>query len=382
VRRVSKLRSTPRDGGDGQYTLRKCGVVRREKAGNVRLRVVDGSGYAVGVVHCGSVWGCPVCAATIRGRRAVIYGESAARWIADGNSIFMVTLTFPHDMGMPLGPMWDLVSGGASSLTSSARWREVKASLGEPDMDRPRPSRKTDPAGYAAWQEERRATQAVFYRRAIEQTYGNNGWHPHCHMLIYVRGEVGAEGLALLTRHFSTEWPRWVTRHGYRLPDDRHGVDVKPCAVGSQAGEYIVKTQDGGGVANEIVRSDLKTGRSKGKTPFELLAEYGNTGRQRLLDLWWEFEQASKDRRAITQSQGLPDILGENDLTDEELANEEVDGADVAEVSGETWADVCAKGLEAAIFEATAGGGLAAISELLSRYSCGPAWPPAEMRGS
>jgi hypothetical protein len=342
-RRVSKLMSSPRDGRDPQYTLRKCGVVSR---GDVRIKVLEGTGYAEGVVHCGSVWGCAVCAAKIRHGRAEIYAASAARWLAEGNTLLMVTFTFPHDMGMDLDPLWDLVSEGMSHLTSTIAWRKLKDRLGE-----------------------------VYYRRAVEQTFGEHGWHPHCHMLVYVRGGDTTAATVAVDQYFSAAWAKWVTDHGYRVPSGQNGVVVTPCNTGGDAGAYIVKTQDGRGVGNELARGDLKKGRNGGRTPFEILREAG-TGDKRMLGLWWEFEQASKGRRLITQSQGLAAVLGEDEVTDQELADEEAGGVDVAEFDGELWAGVCARGLEAPVFEAAAAGGLRAVNRVLAGHGLGLAHAP------
>jgi hypothetical protein len=351
-RRVSRLKSRPRDGSEPQYTLRKCGAVRISESGNVRLKLVGNTGYAEGVVHCGSIWGCAVCAAKIRNGRAQIYGESAARWIAAGNTIMMITLTAPHSAGMALDPFWDLISKGVSRLTSSAGWRDLKAELGG----------------------------EVYYRRAIEVTHGSNGWHVHCHLLIYIRGDAGAAGLAAVDAYFRHCWPKWITSQDDpatgkpRKVPNRHGVDVKPCHAGDSAAEYIVKTQDGGGVGNELIRADLKTGRSSGRTPFEILGS-ADHGVKRDLALWWEWEQASQGRRAITQSQGLADVLGENDLTDQELADEEAGGEAVADVPGESWDQVIRQQIEAEVFEA-ARGGLGAVNAVLARHGIGLAYVP------
>ena len=351
-RRVSRLKSRPRDGSEPQFTLRKCGAIRISENGNVRLKLVENTGYAEGVVHCGSIWGCAVCAAKIRNGRAQIYGESAARWIAAGNTIMMITLTAPHAAGMALDPFWDLISKGVSRLTSSAAWRDLKDELGG----------------------------EVYYRRAIEVTHGRNGWHVHCHMLIYIRGDAEAAGIAAVDAYFRHWWPRWITSQDDpatgkpRKVPNRHGVDVKPCHAGDSAAEYIVKTQDGAGVGNELIRSDLKTGRSSGRTPFEILESAGN-GCKKDLALWWEWEQASQGRRAITQSQGLADVLGENDLTDQELADEEAGGEAVADVPGESWDQVIRQQLEAEVFEA-ARGGLEAVNAVLARHRIGLAYVP------
>jgi hypothetical protein len=351
-RRLSRLKSRPRAGNDVQMPLRKCGAVSRATGNNVRLKVVAGRPYAEGVVHCGSIHGCAICGANIRNRRAQIYSASAARWLDAGNTLLMITLTFPHDMGMALDPLWTLVSRGVSSLTSSQAWRELKAELGT----------------------------EVYYRRAIEQTHGLSGWHPHCHMLVYIRGGGTARVAALIGAHFREFWPRWVTRHGYRVPNE-HGVDVQVCQAGGDAGSYIVKTQDGAKVGNELIRSDLKTGRAKSRTPLQVLDDAGR-GDEASKRLWWEFEKASQGRRAITQSQGLAAILGEDEATDQELADAEAGGDAVAECPGEVWTDVIRKDIEVPVLEAVPHG-LAAVNDVLRSHGCGMAYVPVlSERGS
>ena len=381
VRRISRLKSKPQEKPASgkksrpQYTLRRCGKVPCPRArkgssavspsGHIQLRVGTSEeggrfGYAEGVVHCGSISSCPVCAAKIRNARTVIYSESAARWLADGNSLLMVTLTFPHYAGMPLAPMWDMVSKGASHLTSSQRWRDLRKAFGG----------------------------QIWYRRALEQTYGVNGWHPHCHMLIYIRGELGGRGLADVHRHFTEEWARWVTRNGYGLPSGVHGVKVEACASGPDAGSYIVKSQDGHPVGAELTRGDLKSGK-KSWTPFDILRAYrraedaGDVGEaDELRALWREFEQAAKGRRIITESRGLKKVLGEDDVTDQELADEEVrDHEDIGEITGATWRQVCERELEAPVFEALVTGGLDRVNLILDSAGLDLAYPPLDRMG-
>jgi hypothetical protein len=379
VRRISQLKSKPQDKpasgkkSEPQYTLRRCGKVPCPRArsgssavspsGHIQLRVGTSEeggrfGYVEGVVHCGSISSCPVCAAKIRNARTVIYSESAARWLADGNSLLMVTLTFPHYAGMPLAPMWDMVSKGASHLTSSQRWRDL---------------RKEQFGG------------EIWYRRALEQTYGANGWHPHCHMLLYIRGNVGAKGLVAVNQHFRSEWVKWVTSKGYGLPSGSHGVKIDVCASGTDAGSYIVKTQDGHSVGAELTRGDLKSGKGSW-APFDILRAYSRAEDQGEADeaealrvLWREFEEAAKGRRIITESRGLKTVLGEDEVTDQELADEEVaNHEDIGEIAGATWRRVCERELEAPVFEALVRGGLDAVNLILDSAGLDLAYPPLE----
>jgi hypothetical protein len=388
------------EGKAAQYTLRHCGVVRCAPDGHVRIKVAEGVGYVEGVVHCGSVHGCPVCGAVIRTRRSEIYSESAKRWIDGGNWVYMVTLTFPHNMGDDLVAMWDLVSKGTGYLTNNRAWARLRLELG----CRPRPPEvfEVDSGGTA--RKARCWDQCdIGYRRVIECTWGcENSWHPHCHMLVYLRNTEqtarldGARRLFLLDRHFRATWPKWVTDHGFRLPDDLHGVKVEECRSGGEAAEYLVKTQDGKPAAMELARGDLKKGKKDSLTPFEI-ADRAGDGEEQFLKLWWTWEKASKGRKMTTESHGLAAMLGEVEKTDQELADEEADGDDVAAVTGSTWAQVCAhrcadaarnpdavrNGLEAAVLEAAAAGGLAGVNDVLAAHGCGVAYiaPPRDKGG-
>lgn len=400
IRRFSRLKSVPRiEGKAPQYTLRHCGVVRCAPDGHIRIKVADGTGYVEGVVHCGSVHGCPVCGAKIRTARSLIYAESAKRWLDAGHWVYMVTLTFPHYMGDDLAEMWDLVSEGTGYLTSNRAWGRLRSGLG----CRPRPPRVFAVDSKGTVRKTRRWDECdIGYRRVIECTWGcENSWHPHCHMLVYLRNTEatsrldGARRLALIAGHFRDEWPKWVTGHGFRLPSGKHGVKVEECYSAADAAGYLVKTQDGHGVGLELARGDLKKGRKDSLTPFEI-ADRAGDGEEQFLRLWWTWEKASKGRKMTAESQGLADMLGEAEVTDQELADEEAGGDEVAAVTGPTWANVCAhrcgdaarnpdavrNGLEAAVFEAAAAGGLAAVNEVLAAHGCGRAYvPPSREEG-
>ena len=63
-----------------------------------------------GVMRCGLIWHCPVCAGKIRNERATVISEAAGRWQKAGNSVYMVTLTAPHDLGMRLSDLLVLIA--------------------------------------------------------------------------------------------------------------------------------------------------------------------------------------------------------------------------------------------------------------------------------
>ena len=147
--------------------VRKCGRVPTGEG----VTVVDHAGVAhyAGLTTCGSIWACPVCSAKIRAGRAEEIAAGAASWDQAVNSVYMITLTAPHDMGMKLSALLPVIADSFRKVISGRAWLKVKAVAGV--------------AGTI---------------RSIEITHGANGWHPHLHVLVFCRGDPGAEGLAAL----------------------------------------------------------------------------------------------------------------------------------------------------------------------------------------
>jgi hypothetical protein len=330
--------------------VRYCGrITHGGDGGNVVAKVREDVAHFSGLQSCGSIWACPVCSAKIRNGRANEISAAAAAWDLAGNSVVMMTLTFPHDLHMRLASLLPIVADGFRALISGRPWRRVKDQVG-----------------------------IVGTIRSIEVTRGGNGWHPHAHVLVYVTGEISAEGIAQLAVYARARWAKWVTKQGYRVPHDRHGVDVGLCTSAKEAGAYVSKTQDGRSTGNELARGDMKQGRQGSRTAFEVLDDFRWTGDAEDLALWHEYEAATKGHQAITWSKGLRKILGVlQEQTDEELAAEEVGGDDIAMIPAEVWAGVVKiPGLDAALLDVCERSGLAGMNKLLARHGLGPALPP------
>ena len=121
-----------------------------------------------GVLTCGHIWTCPTCSARLRAERAERINAAVSN---AGGTWIMLTVTLRHRAGMPLSK---LLAGLILA------WR------------------KTRQGGLIQrlWSERVSASA-----RAVEITYGDNGWHPHLHVLLRVDREWSAvEKEALLER--------------------------------------------------------------------------------------------------------------------------------------------------------------------------------------
>jgi hypothetical protein len=304
----------------------------------------NGVAHYSGLQSCGSIWACPVCSAKIRNTRAEEISAATAAWDRGGHSVYMVTLTAPHDLGDRLAPLLTTIANGFRSVISGRPWIRLRKQLG-----------------------------IVGTIRSVEVTHGVNGWHPHLHVLVYFDQDPGAEGLAALAIHIRGKWGQFIVKQGYRPPDARHGVVIDRCTSAVEAGAYIAKTQDGASPGNELARADLKRGRNGHRTPLEILEAFRWTGDLEEIKLWRDYEKATKGHQAITWSKGLHQLLATEDRTDEEIAAEEVGGEVIALIDTDVWRQVVrVPGLPALLLDEAERGGAAAVEAALARVPVDP----------
>lgn len=204
----------------------------------------------IGVLKCGRQYACPVCAAKKSAERAdeldrMMRGDSPeARWQ-------MLTLTMSHHAGEALAGLID-------QLFSA--WRKVR-------------SRRAVREIFAA-----RVSASV---RALEVTWGTNGWHPHIHLLLRTEEWTDAE-----RRVLASEWLRCV--EGNRT---RAVVWSSPIEAWHTArARYIAKLgAEVAGVAKECKNGNLSAWQ---------IAERAISD-ERFVPRWREYQEAMRGRRAL-----------------------------------------------------------------------------------
>jgi len=227
--------------------------------------------------------------------------------LADGRA-WLVTLTLPHRRNQGLGVTLGGVLDGWRSVLQDRGWREASKA-----------------AGFAG------------YVRAVEVTYGQNGWHPHIHAVVLSTGGDLEPALAELQR----AWTDAVVRMGLSRPSQDRGArweELSGSDGGAGVARYVSKVQDPIGVGQELTRGDLKSGRARSVTPYDLLRAVRDDGEADAVALWREYERATKGRRCLTWSRGLR-ALGQR--SDDEIAADEVGGELVGLVDVDTWSELC-----------------------------------------
>lgn len=312
----------------GCYRHRLPGHVDSE---GVRVyRRQNSSTYYRGLKVCGSVWCCPVCAAKISERRRVELSGAVELWRKTRGQVLLLTLTVPHSFGSVAFELLDSLLAAYRSFTSG----KYRLSNLVP--------------GYAG---------AV---RALEVTHGENGWHPHLHVLVFT--EDRAADLADLEVKLRDRWARVVMRHKLGAINT-HGLRLDD---GSKAAKYAGKW----GMAEELTKAHVKEGRRGGRTPWALLKDYMG-GDVQAGALFREFVAVFKGRSQLQWSRGLRDLLGLSiEKTDEELATETIQADDLlmARIKREDWHLIRRFNLRGQVLELLRDFDWSAVELLLDHY--------------
>jgi Replication protein len=323
----------------GLSRLRDCGAKTVNGLGGPILRITGSgedriAGYA-GLVTCGSVWACPVCAGKIAARRAEELSQVMRTVLGSGGSASLITLTMRHHAGHQLKDLWQALSAAWHGVISGAQWTQDQE-LG----------------GLLGWV------------RVVEATHGRNGWHLHVHVLVCWQRSVSLRLAQEIGYRMWQRWTKVLERRGFTSWKHRGGVDVRMATLRSNnLARYFTK------LAWEVTYSHMKEARG-GRSPFKILIDGLRTGDADDLDLWLEWEQGSFGRRQLTWS------LGEHDLrklaglgveqSDEEVAEEDLQGEDVIALPHPTWKVLLAQELTTDLLDAAEVGGIDAACAFLA----------------
>lgn len=281
---------------------RRKGIEAREVA------VYAGSDEAwfSGLMMCGSVWHCPVCAAKISRHRAAEIQAGIDYQIARDGGVIMVTTTIRHAAGDRLDEMLE---------------RFAKA------LRRSKSGRK-----FAALREKYGIEGEI---RALETTHGDNGWHPHTHSIWFTRRRLTSKEREQLKNEIFDLWLPACKREGLPDPTREHGVNVQSAKY---AADYVAKF----GFAYELSKAHMKKAAGAGRNPWQLL-EDAAAGDKRAAWLFREYAQCFKGSRQLWWSKGLRDRLGiDAEMTEQEVMELEPEEPAVliARIDAELWREV------------------------------------------
>lgn len=344
---LKRVRYCGRDAVKGQSV-----VIKASGVGDDRLAGVGN------VQHCGSVWACPVCSHKINAVRAQDIAAAVSAWhtpaygpqpknapapLPSGRVIFL-TLTMRHRAGQRLNDLWTRgISAGWGNVTSGRAWKDEQEKYGVP-------VNRVIKTGKRAGQVER--SRRIGFARVVETTQGKNGWHVHVHALLFVHGGITSDQAMKLGDSMFGRWRDSLKAAGFGSPTLKHGVDVRLVGPADEhkVADYFSKQTFGGRdkagkLGWEAAGGQGKNGRLGNRTPFQILADAMDGGAvdadgvvSEDMALWWEWEEASKGKRQLTWSPWLRKALKLGvELTDEEIADDELAGDVVLELRDAQW---------------------------------------------
>ena len=262
--------------------------LRRFKPGAMQAEIWIGCkhprAHYKGLMVCGSVWMCPVCSAKISRERADELTEGVKR---SGLTPIMATFTLQHHMGDRLEDLLCNLGDGMRSVFSGKQAQVFK-------------EKYKIVGSVSAW----------------EYTYGENGHHPHKHVLLL--SELSAQEAKAaeneILEFLSARYARRLHAHGYLIND--HTVNVK--SGGAALAAYVAKWT----LELEVTQASQKEGRNGHYTAFQLLALI-DAKQEKYIPVFREYAQAFKGKRQLVFSPGLRERLAMGkEKTDEEIAEE------------------------------------------------------------
>jgi len=327
------------------YTLRRitrlkrldhCRRVVKNREEGVTLRLTGEAGQPgaragiSGLQTCGSVWACPVCSEKVNTARQAELVTAMEKWTANGHALAFLTLTVRHNKRQSLARLWEAISPAWNRVAAGASWSGNKKTLGD------------------------KARFGIHgFVRLVEVTHGDeNGWHPHLHVLLFLKEELTDQQMEDLRARLYRRWELALASEGLSAVEwhtdpetgvtKAVGVDLRRVEDGlSTLAEYFTKmgyraknapVKRIGGAAYEVTGSHSKRAAPGSRSPFQILADLVAVRRETVgfvdestgevlesassskvaadLRLWHEWETTSLGKRQLTWSRGLRDELG------------------------------------------------------------------------
>ena len=245
---------------------------------------------------------CPVCGPGNAEREAANIGLAVTAHYANDGTVLFVTLTLRHVFKQSL---LALLAGLSKS------WDACRMHKG------PR----------AQWE-----ALTIGFIRKLEVTFGRNGWHPHLHLLVFLKPGVTDAQVNQFCDAIFNAWSGKLVRLGFGKPTTRRGIEWERLdleAAQERLAQYVAK--DAG---RELAAAGTKSGKNGNSTMHDLLTAAA-AGDWKAGLRYLEYEDAMKGKARIQWSTGLEDALLGSELAAD--ADEDDQAREIAIFSDEAF---------------------------------------------
>jgi len=249
-----------------------------------------------GLLVCGSVWICPICAAKISERRKLELGQAFDIYKAEKGHMAFLTLTFSHTKFDSLKEILDKFTQASKRFKSGKAYQTIKKLMGIEGTV-----------------------------KGLEVTYSdNNGFHPHSHEVIFYKNQCELE---VIKKRLWLMWENACNKLGLKV-SEQYGLTLQS---GEDANDYLSKFGTGNWtLEQEMTKAHIKKGKNeKSLTPFDFLKWYLMTEDNKYLKLFQEYAAVFKGKRQLVWSKGLKAKFLIEEKSDEVLAKEKLEDADL-----------------------------------------------------
>lgn len=263
----------------------------------IRKASAKGKAFYSGLVVCGSVWHCPICAARITEKRKQELEYAYNEWTG---GVIMMTYTYAHTLGDNLEITLAALKESFRAMKSGRGWQEIIETYG--------------------W---------IGSVKSLEVTYGENGWHSHFHELVFLTNRLTGLMEGKLEFAIRKRWLEMLPKvglhasfeHGAKLTTDNGEIQ----GYVAKFGEEIALTE--GQMKNkhwtlvhEVTKTPAKRAKAGGRTPLQLLYDYWD-GDMPSKRLWREYAMAFKGSHQLQWSKGMRLLMRMGlEIPDEKLA--------------------------------------------------------------
>lgn len=244
-----------------------------------------------GLMACGSVWVCPICAARISEKRQKEVRKAMIMHTAQGGVVGMMTLTFAHSRADKLSEILKKMYDALDHMRRQRAYRVIAKRLG-----------------------------LIGTIRVTEVTYGENGWHPHLHILMLM-GSLDPWEYETYQEQLFRIWRDALQKLGLTATED-YGLKFEGA---EHADGYVTKW----GAEHELTKAVQKKGKKSSLTPFDLLRALAVDGDTEYIPKFREYARSMQGKRQLVWSRGIKQRFEIEDKSDEQLAIEKEEPADL-----------------------------------------------------